>query len=287
MENFRGKTAVITGAASGIGAGLARHAAGLGINLVLADINAERLEALADELGGRVRVVAQPTDVADATALQRLADISYREFGQVDLLFNNAGVLFSGYSWEISPQDWQWIININLMGVIHGLHAFVPRMLESGREGHIVNTSSLAGLISGPLMGPYTVPKQGVRALSETLHYELRSLDSRLHCSVLCPGPVATGIVRSGDDHQHASSIDSGEGQQQLMNYLDADISAGMTPDECAGIIFDAIRERRFWIFTHPEFKDEYKRRIAEVLDERNPEYQMMIIGDVEPPAGS
>lgn len=278
MEQFAGKTAVITGAASGIGEGLARYAAAQGMNLVLADVNIDKLEAMRQELSGEhCKVVTQKTDVSDLAALQSLADLSYDTFGQVDLLFNNAGVLISGYSWECEPKDWQWILNINLMGVINGLNVFVPRMIAAGREAHIVNTSSLAGFLSAPLMGPYTVSKQAVRALTETLHYDLRAIQSPVHCSVLCPGPVATEISHSGGGHQKASEVDGGAGQKQLMDFLSSGISQGMSPAECARIVFDGIREQRFWIFTHEDFKPEYQRRVQEAIENCNPVYEVYV----------
>lgn len=267
MKDFKGKVAVVTGAASGIGEGLARHCAGQGMKLVLADINAQRLEALAESLDADA--IWKVTDVSDAAAVEALADFAWESFGQVDLLFNNAGVLISGSSWEVPLKDWRWILDINLMGVVHGLHVFVPRMLAQGTPGHIVNTSSLAGLLAAPLMGPYTVGKQAVLALTETLAYELA--DTSLGVSVLCPGPIATGIAASGKDRE-AQAVQN-EGQKQLMQFLNDGISQGMAPAECASLVFEAITKDQFWIFTHEDFKPEYQRRIDAVVNNRNPEY--------------
>lgn len=274
MQDFTGKVAVITGAASGIGEGLARHCVKEGMSVLLADVNQPALDKLREELGRQV--VTAITDVSSAAAVESLAEFAYQQYGQVDLLFNNAGVLISGYSWERSVEDWQWILNINLMGVVHGIHSFVPRMLKQGTAAHIVNTSSLAGLLAAPLMGPYTVGKQAVVALTETLHYELESIGASIKTSVLCPGPIATGIAGSGTERKQQSSIGS-QANDQLMGFLSDGISAGMPASECAEKVFSAIRNQQFWIFTHEDFKDEYRRKVEGVLANVNPEYQVYV----------
>ncbi|MBB3048056.1 NAD(P)-dependent dehydrogenase (short-subunit alcohol dehydrogenase family) [Litorivivens lipolytica] len=272
MKDFTGKVAVVTGAASGIGEGLARHCAGEGMKVVLADINADRLSALAAELNA----VWRKTDVSRAEELEALADFAFESFGQVDLLFNNAGVLIGGTTWDVPLKDWRWILDINLMGVLHGVQAFVPRMLAQGTPAHIVNTSSLAGLLAAPLMGPYTVGKQAVLALTETLHYELQ--DSPIGVSALCPGPIATGITASGEGREAQAA--QTEGQKQLMQFLNDGISQGMAPAECAELVFAAIRENQFWIFTHEDFKPEYQRRIDELLANQNPSYAQYTVDE-------
>lgn len=277
MQVFENRVAVITGAASGIGTALARLCVSQGMSVVLADVDQQGLEQLASELGASVLVVN--TDVSNPESVEALAEQAYQHFGQVNLLFNNAGVLLGGFSWERSLADWQWLLNINLMGVLHGIHSFVPRMLAQGSEAHIVNTSSLAGLLASPLMGPYTVSKQAVIALTETLHYELQSLAANIHVSVLCPGPVATGIAGSGEGHQNDSAI-SNEASEQLMIGLEAGIASGMSADDCARCVFDAIRDQRFWIFTHEDFKETYQRRVDSVMDNTNPVYQQYTVGD-------
>lgn len=274
MREFRGKVAVITGAASGIGEGLARHCAAEGMRVVLADINEQKLAALAASLG--TEAVYQKTDVSDSDQVAALAEFAWQTFGQVDLLFNNAGVLISGASWEVPLKDWQWILNINLMGVVHGIHHFVPRLLVQGTPAHIVNTSSLAGLMAAPLMGPYTVGKQAVLALTETLSYELA--DTAVSVSALCPGPIATAIAASGKDRD-AQALPT-EGQQQLMQFLSDGISQGMSPADCAALVFDAIREGRFWVFTHEDFKPEYARRIDDLMQNRNPAYNQYTVAE-------
>ena len=274
MQEFNDRVAVITGAASGIGAALARHSVAEGMRVVLADIEPGPLQSLAAELADAgASVTAVTTDVAQASEVEALADAAFDQFGQVDLLFNNAGVLISGYSWERSIADWQWILNINLMGVINGLHSFVPRMLAQKTPGHIVNTASLAGLLSSPLMGPYSVSKQAVVSLSETLHYELESIGALLKASVLCPGPVATGIAESGSKRGLATGT-AAEANDQLMGFLRTGIAAGMPAADCAGKVFQAIRDESFWIFPHEEFKPAYATRCESLLAGRNPQYQ-------------
>ncbi|MGI9284248.1 MAG: SDR family NAD(P)-dependent oxidoreductase [Pseudomonadales bacterium] len=275
MQDLKNKVAVVTGAASGIGRALAEHCGNEGMAVVLADVNEAALQTLKSELEAeKVKVIAVPTDVANAAAVDDLATAAVDAFGSVDLLFNNAGVLISGFSWEKSEQEWDWILGINLKGVINGVRSFVPRMLQQGTQAHIVNTSSLAGLLAAPLMGPYTVGKQAVVALSETIHYELQSIDAAVKISVLCPGQVATGIMTS-EEQSPVQVMEKNTAQQQLEEFLQSGISDGMPPQRCAKIVFDAIRAEKFWIFTHPEFKPAYQRRIDSVMRETNPLYQI------------
>jgi len=277
VQDFPGRVAVITGAASGIGRGLAHHCAGLNMRLVLADIAREPLDELAAELRERgCEVLAVPTDVADEEAVEQLAEQTYGRFGRVDLLFNNAGVLLSGYSWERSVADWRWQLDINFMGVLHGVRSFVPRMLAQDGDAHIVNTSSIAGLLAAPLMGPYTVSKQAVLALTETLYYELQSLGASIGVSVVCPGQVASGIAESGAHREYGAGGAQPADVDALQAYLRSGIEAGMPPGECAAIIFEAIREGRFWVFPHPGFKPAYRELVERLLAEHNPIYEML-----------
>lgn len=271
---FTDKVAVITGAASGIGLGLAKHCAQQGMRVVMSDKDETQLQNACDALGAEgAELIAVSADVSRPEDVDRLANAAYEHYGQVDVLVNNAGVLISGYSWERPPEDWRWILDINLMGVVHGLNSFVPRMLEQGTPGHIVNISSLAGLLAAPLMGPYTVSKQAVIALTETLHYELKGLGGMLKASVVCPGPIQTQIAHSGGDRPVDSMI-SNEANDQLMQFLDSGISEGLTADECAEKIFAGIRDQKFWILTHEDFKPAYQARADSVLAGTNPVYE-------------
>lgn len=276
-DGFKDKVAVITGAASGIGLGLANHCAKQSMAVVLADVNELRLQTIAESLRAlNVDVLVVVTDVSKPEAVEALAQAAYDRFGRVDLLFNNAGVLISGFSWERSVEDWQWIININLMGVIHGIKSFVPRMLAQDSPAHIVNTASLAGFLAAPLMGPYTVSKQAVVALTETLHYELASINAKVKTSVLCPGSIATGIAGSGADRKVSSAI-SDKANDELMDFLTTGVAEGMSPALCAEKVFAAISNEEFWIFTHPDFKPAYQRFVDSVMQDSNPSYEAYI----------
>lgn len=266
-EQQAGRVAVITGAASGIGRGLADHAAGLGLRLVLADRDPRRLRALAGELRGRgCEVLARTTDVASAADMQALRDAALKRFGGVDLLFNNAGVMQTGASWELSEAQWRRMLDINLLGVINGLRAFVPTLLEQGRPAHVINTASLAGLLASPFMAAYTVTKQALVALSEVLHHEMAALDVPVSVSVLCPGPVASRIMASDQAGAGAAAA--------LGAQLEQSIREGMPADELAALVFQAIDEKRFWILPHPQFKPALQTRTQSILDETNPVFQ-------------
>ena len=268
MSNEQRPVAVITGAASGIGRGLAEHAATLGMRLVLADRDAAGLQALCDELTvGGALAIACVTDVGDVKQVERLRDRAVEHFGGVDLLFNNAGVMQTGFSWEITDAQWQRMLDVNLNGVINGIRSFVPLLLRQGRAAHVINTASLAGLVSSPLMAPYNVTKQAVVALSETLHYELAMLGAPVSVSVLCPGPVASEIMASNQVVDSAGS--------DFSQLLDSTIRQGMTPAELAAQVFAAIAEKRFWILPHKGFKPALERRVQSILEERNPQFQM------------
>src|SRR5690606_23561637 len=198
MKDFAGKVAVITGAGSGFGREFARIGASLGMKLVLADIQADALAATASELQARgVELVAERVDVSKAEDVERLARRTKETFGKVHLLFNNAGVAAGGLVWEHSTRDWEWVLGVNLWGVIHGVRCFVPMMLEQGDECHVVNTASVAGLLSTQLMGVYNVSKHGVVTLTETLYNDLRLKGANVGVTLLCPAYVPTNINQS------------------------------------------------------------------------------------------
>ncbi|MGH1492344.1 MAG: SDR family NAD(P)-dependent oxidoreductase, partial [Acidimicrobiales bacterium] len=206
MQDFEGKVAVITGGASGLGLAMARRFGAAGMKVVIGDIETGALaDAEASLQADGVEVIGHRTDVAQSGDLEALADAAYERFGAVHILANNAGVGGSpGAMWELSEADWRWVIDVDLWSVIHGVRAFVPRMISSGEEGHIINTASVAGLISGAVGGPYTVAKFGVVALSEQLYFELGRAEHPIGVSVLCPGFVNTRIYDSGRNRQES-----------------------------------------------------------------------------------
>lgn len=240
------KTAVITGAAGGIGRALAHALAAQGYGLALADIDAAALDAVRAALAHHGQpVITVPTDVADAEQIAGLCEASFARLGRVDLLINNAGVLATGRCWELAPEAFRRVLDINLWSVIHALRCFVPRMAAQG-TGHIVNVASMAGLAVGPWLAPYTISKQGVVALSEGLAMELEAAGLPLGVSVVCPGPVATGIA-AGLAGAAQQEVD------QMNGALRHGIAAGMTPEAVARHILDGVAAGRFWILPHPE----------------------------------
>jgi NAD(P)-dependent dehydrogenase (short-subunit alcohol dehydrogenase family) len=258
-ELFTGKSTVITGAGSGIGAALARHAAGLGMQVVLADVSEERLEGVARSIAGSAHVVTVPTDVTDAAAVERLAARAY-ELGPVRLLFNNAGIESTGPLWELTPQRWELMMRVNTFGVFHGIRASVPRMLADGSPATIVNTSSIGGLSVGPFQGAYIASKFAVQALTECLFMELQAQQANIAVSVVTPGPVSTRIFEDAV----ALEDDGTDAYRTTMRTMLRD--QGMTPDEAAAIMFAGVAAEQFWIFTHPEMVEEVVKRRADMI---------------------
>ena len=265
MVEFKGKTAVITGAASGIGTGLARKALALGMRVVLADNQADQLNNFAKSLSGDV--LAVPTDVADPASVEALADKAYAAFGSVELLFNNAGIMATGFSWEIEPERWRRSVDVNFYGVLHGVRSFVPRMLGAGRPAHIVNTSSVGGFLASPLMAPYSVTKFAVVALTESLRAELEMIKAPIGVSLLAPGPVDTGIFNDPFGKMIGPEI------QQFVDVLRHTLSHhGLSPDAFAELVFAGVEKNQFWLIPQPEaFDERYRLRVDEVLARRNP----------------
>lgn len=266
MQTLRGGTAVITGAASGIGLALARRAASEGMDVVLADVDDAGLEAAAaglDLAPGR-GVERVRCDVSDPDAVEALADRAYARFGSVELLCNNAGVGGGGEVAELDRKDWAWVLGVNLWGVIHGVTSFLPRMLEGGAPAHVVNTASMAGFFAAPGMAPYAVSKFGVVALSESMRAELAG--SAVGVSVLCPGWVSTRIHESERNRPADLAVERSEVGSERREAIRQVIEGGLDPADVADRVFDALRGDRFWIFTHPEMVRATTMRQEEVL---------------------
>ncbi|HMO55169.1 MAG TPA: SDR family NAD(P)-dependent oxidoreductase [Tepidiformaceae bacterium] len=249
MDRFKDRVAAITGAASGIGLALAERAADEGMTVVMADVEATALERAAKSVRGRsANVVAQRLDVTDEDAVEAFASRVFSEFGAVHMLCNNAGVLNRERpAWEHSIADWRWVLNVNLRGVIHGVRAFVPRMLASGQEGHIVNTASMAGLITGGIgTAVYDASKHAVLSFTESLYRDLAISTSKVSASVLCPGVVTTNIFTA--ERNRPADLDPAEGAIPESRVTTAFPASSFDPSEVVTQVFDAVREKRFYI---------------------------------------
>lgn len=275
MKDFAGKVAVITGAGSGFGREFARIGASLGMKLVLADIQPDALAATADELRARgVELIAERVDVSKAEDVERLALRTKEAFGKVHLLFNNAGVAAGGLVWENSARDWEWVLGVNLWGVIHGVRCFVPMMLEQGDECHVVNTASVAGLLSTQLMGVYNVSKHGVVTLTETLYNDLRLKGANVGVTLLCPAYVPTNINRSERNRPGGAEAEGEptESMKAAQAAMDKAVTSGrVSAEDVAKMTFDAIRENRFYVVTHPKILSSVELRLQDIVAQRNP----------------
>lgn len=277
MKEFSGKVAVVTGAASGIGRALAERAAQEGMKVVLADVEEPALAQTEQELNGAgATVLAVRTDVSKADDVGALAQKTLDAFGAVHLLFNNAGVGTGGTIWESSLADWQWVMDVNLWGVIHPLRTFVPIMLAQDTEGHIVNTASIAGLLPYHPGAPYQVTKHAVVALSENLYYSLAGTNAKIKASVLCPGWVNTQIMdseRNRPPELENEPLDESMSPEKeaIMQGMRQAAQAGMSPQQVADDVFKAIQAEQFYILTHTEFNPGIQKRMEDILQQRNP----------------
>ncbi|KRB73565.1 SDR family NAD(P)-dependent oxidoreductase [Noviherbaspirillum sp. Root189] len=271
MKNLQIKVAVITGAASGFGRELAIACAGEGMSLALTDIDEKNLQGTVELLPPGTPVLAMKCDVAKADQVEQLAVATYERFGASHLLFNNAGVLVGGPLWTATTQDWEWMLGINVMGVAHGIRSFVPRMLQQKDECHIVNTSSVAGLLSVPGGGIYCATKHAVVTMSECLDQELRAEQASIGVSVLCPAFVPTGIADAARNRPaelgEANPLNAGFEEQTRKATQAGKISAS----DIARITLDAVKEGRFYILPHQKIKGAIETRMRDILDERSP----------------
>ena len=280
MNDFAGKVAVITGAGSGFGREFARVAAARGMKLVVADIQADALETTRIELEARgAQVIARVLDVSDGAQIEALAAASMEAFGGVHLLFNNAGVATSGLVWESSVRDWEWTLGVNLWGVIHGVRVFTPLMLAAARadpsyRGHIVNTASMAGLVNQPILGAYNVSKHAVVSLSETLYQDLSLVTDQVHCSVLCPYFVPTGINDSQRNRPSSLTNEAPATPSQLIAQAMASkavTSGKLTAEHIAQLTFDAVERDAFYVFSHPHALDSIRQNAENLVALRDP----------------
>ncbi len=274
MQQFEGRAAVVTGGASGIGRALAQRFAAAGMRIVLADVERDALEATAGELrGSGADVLAVETDVSSAESVEALAEQAYEAHGAVHVLCNNAGVGGANVaSYRATLADWDWTLGVNLRGVIHGVRSFVPRMLDGGEEGHVVNTASIAGLTALPGNAPYGVSKAGVVALTESLQLELELRDAPVRASVLCPGLVRTNITESERNRPEALRNPGPPRADRAQDRVRDEMArTGIAPGEVAAQVFEAIREQRFWILTHDDFDQWVRRRADGILARTNP----------------
>ncbi|HET6795296.1 MAG TPA: SDR family NAD(P)-dependent oxidoreductase, partial [Acidimicrobiales bacterium] len=273
MRELSGRTAVVTGAASGIGLAMARRWAAEGMNVVMADIEGQALDEAAAKLAADgAAVSAVVTDVSDPASVEALAVAAEEAFGAVHVLCNNAGVGAGGPVAQLSLADWQWVLGVNLNGVVHGVTSFLPRMVAHGEDAHIVNTASMAGMVAPPMMAPYSASKFAVVALSESLRLEMKMTGTKLGVSVLCPGWVATRIHESSRNRPAALGGPPPAGGDRLSAAADF-IAQGMPPDEVAAKVHDAVVDDRFYILTHPNSGDGIRRRMEAILAGDEPAY--------------
>jgi NAD(P)-dependent dehydrogenase (short-subunit alcohol dehydrogenase family) len=269
IRDFDGKVAVVTGAANGIGRALAVGLVAEGMRVVAADID----EAGAKETvaGCGAEAVARRVDVSDSESVAALADGCFAEFGQVDLLVNNAGVFQGGLSWERSIEDWEWTFGVNVYGIIHGHRSFVPRMIAQGTEGHVVNTASVAAFVSGPTSAPYIVSKCAALSLTECLAHDLAAVGAKIGASVLTPSAFDTGIARTAGVRPERFGVDRTEDGKGTAEALAAIVSQGMAPSEAVKPVVDGIRSGEFLIATRPSYAEQLRNRYDALLARKLP----------------
>lgn len=280
MRDLKGKVAVVTGAASGIGRGLAERFGREGMRVVLADVEEAPLAAARDAVARLgAEAIAVTTDVSNGPQVEALARRALEAYGAVHVLCNNAGVGAGGMAWELSAADWEWVLGVNLWGVIHGIRAFVPQMVAQG-QGHVVNTASIAGLVAAPGLAAYCASKHAVVAISECLHHDLTMrTGGQVRVSVLCPAWVKTRIADA--ERNRPASLARPESQvpspqdQMMEQMLRAAVAGGMEPASVAEHVVQAIVNDRFWVLTHPRSKAAIEGRMQGILDDRDPQFDL------------
>jgi len=257
MKDLRGRVAVVTGASTGIGRAIASAFLREGMRVVIASQNEARLAEAADALreqGGAL--LAVPTDVSDRAAVERLAEATLAEFGAVHVLVNNAGVWAPGYAWEISPRDWEWVVGVNFWGTVYGIQVFLPHLLSAG-EGHVVNVSSVGGLMTAPVHSPYSATKHAIVGLSKGLRADLRLKGVPVGVTLVCPGMVKTNIMSqletTGPGGKPRAPQELAPEVQAMWNAIGSATDAGIPADEVGPMVVDAIRSDRFWLLPNGE----------------------------------
>lgn len=260
MDELGGRVAVVTGAAGGIGLALCERFAREGMNVVMADVEPQRLQESADALAADTGadVLAVPTDASSWESVEALAQRSLERFGGVHVLCNNAGVQRPTKAWECSLEDWDWLVGVNLNAVFYGVKAFVPAMVERGEPGHVVNTASVGGLLAYRALAPYAATKYGVVGFSESLHHDLREEGAPIGVSVLCPGAVATQF------RAHSRELRPGGAVEEIADVV---TPVAIPPAEVAAQVLEAIRNDRFWIVTHPTYHELIERRCRGIVE--------------------
>jgi NAD(P)-dependent dehydrogenase (short-subunit alcohol dehydrogenase family) len=269
LTDFEGKVAVVTGAASGIGAALAEGFAAKGMRVVAADIDVVGAKATAEKIGEAAHAIH--VDVADPDSVASLADESFERFGQVDVLFNNAGVFQGGLAWERSLEDWHWTFGVNVFGIIHAIKHFVPRMIAQGTDGHIVNTASVAAFVAGPTSGPYVVSKCAAFSLSESLALDLGAVGSKIGASVLTPSTIDTGIAQTARVRQDQFGVDDTPDGKIVVEHLQKQLNTGIPPSDVIDPVLNGIRTGEFLIPTKPSYAAQIRNRYEALLERRVP----------------
>ena len=268
LPQTEGRVAVVTGAGSGIGRAMVAHFVERGMSVAAADIDADAAAESAALAGGDV--ISIGVDVSDAAAVEALAEAAYGEWGAVHLLCNNAGVFQAGLSWQRSVDDWEWALGVNLWGIIHGVKAFVPRMLVGGDDGHVVNTSSVAGFVAAPYSGPYNVSKVAAFSMSETLAHDLAAVGARIGASVLCPSSIRTGIAHT-DKVRPGGPSEEGDDAALVRESLFQITETGIDPSEVPPIVLAGIDAGDFLIATKPSYRVQVQTRFDALLERQLP----------------